>query len=74
MATPAFPRPFSMDTREALDDSPAFPAHVGITIQDYFAARAMQALISGGSHQNVHLLAVEAYKVANAMIEARADA
>lgn len=72
MATPAFPRPFSMDTREALDDSPAFPAHVGITIQDYFAARAMQSMLNGStSYENI---AEHAYKMANAMIEARAEA
>ena len=46
MATPAFPRPFSLDTREAYDDSIAHPAHTGITIQDYFEAHAMTGLLT----------------------------
>ena len=84
MATPAFPRPFSLDAREAFDDSVAHPAHTGITIQDYFAAKAMQALIScpnwredAGDEVGMDAsdyTAKTAYIIADAMIKARAEA
>ena len=72
MATPAFPRPFSLDTREAFDDSVAHPAHTGITIQDYFAAKAMQALIDNDGLFSE--IPTQAYELANAMIKARSEA
>jgi len=78
MATPAFPRPFSLDTREAFDDSIAHPAHTGITIQDYFAAKAMQGAISGCAARGEVImysdLAGLSYEMANAMIKARSEA
>lgn len=86
MATPAFPRPFSLDTREAFDDSVAHPAHTGITIQDYFAAKAMQAILplyenvfdddtqGDGDPSFPELLAKDAYIMADAMIKARSEA
>jgi hypothetical protein len=76
MATPAFPRPFSLDTREAFDDSIAHPAHTGITIQDYFAAKAMQGMLSenSGIRYPTDELAKFAYEVADAMIKARSEA
>ena len=78
MATPAFPRPFSLDAREAFDDSIAHPAHTGITIQDYFAAKAMQGAISGCAARGEVImysdLAGLSYEMANAMIKARSEA
>jgi hypothetical protein len=78
MATPAFPRPFSLDTREAFDDSIAHPAHTGITIQDYFAAKAMQGAISGCAARGEVImysdLAALSYEMADAMIKARSEA
>jgi len=76
MATPAFPRPFSLDTREALDDSIAHPAHTGITIQDYFAAKAMQAFIGREDYVDTpsNCIALDAYDMANEMIKARSEA
>ena len=75
MATPAFPRPFSLDTREAFDDSIAHPAHTGITIQDYFAAKAMQGAISGCAARGEVImysdLAGLSYEMADAMLKAR---
>lgn len=77
MATPAFPRPFSLDTREAFDDSVAHPAHTGITIQDYFAAKAMQGALSGCAARGEVVMYSEmaslAYEMADAMIKARAE-
>jgi len=72
MATPAFPRPFSLDTREAFDDSIAHPAHTGITIQDYFAAKAMQGMLNGTT--NYENIAKFAYLMADEMIKARSEA
>ena len=75
MATPAFPRPFSLDTREAFDDSIAHPAHTGITIQDYFAAKALQGMLAEPSlRATPEEFAQRAYIIANAMIKARSEA
>jgi len=75
MATPAFPRPFSLDTREAFDDSIAHPAHTGITIQDYFAAKAMQGMLAEPSLKATpEEFAQRAYIMADAMIKARSEA
>ena len=75
MATPAFPRPFSLDTREAFDDSVAHPAHTGITIQDYFAAKALQGMLAEPSLKATpEEFAQKAYIIADAMIKARAEA
>ncbi len=75
MATPAFPRPFSLDTREAFDDSIAHPAHTGITIQDYFAAKALQGMLAEPSLKATpEEFAQKAYIIADAMIKARAEA
>jgi hypothetical protein len=43
----------------------------GMSLRDYFAAKAMQALLAGGAHPNVHHLAADAYKAADAMLEER---
>jgi hypothetical protein len=75
MATPAFPRPFSLDTREAFDDSIAHPAHTGITIQDYFAAKALQGMLAEPSlRATPEEFAQRAYIIADAMIKARSEA
>ena len=56
---------------------PAFPVGsgdmrdpVGMTLRDYFAAKAMQGLIAGGSTDR-HQIAQAAYLVSDAMINAR---
>jgi len=75
MATPAFPRPFSLDTREAFDDSIAHPAYKGITIQDYFAAKALQGMLAEPSlRATPEEFAQRAYIIADAMIKARSEA
>jgi len=71
MSIPAFPRPFSKDDTEAFDTSPTYNAHVGMSLRDYFAAKAIQGLLNNGMHPNVYELARDAYKLADAMIEAR---
>lgn len=65
---------------------PAFPilaeqaadgwAHVGMTLRDYFAAKAMQGMCSissdsGALHWTVDGIAESAYAQADAMLEAR---
>ena len=42
------------------------------TLRDYFAAKAMQADLTGGLHEDVFdWLAARSYKMANAMLKAR---
>jgi len=67
--TPAFPRPFSEDTYlEGID----YLAQDGMTLRDYFAAKAMQGFM--GSSWNVKSfedMASKAYQLADAMLKAR---
>jgi hypothetical protein len=61
----AFPRPFSGTTQYAQD---------GMTLRDYFAAKAMQAFIASPLLKvelGEYATALSAYKVADAMLEAR---
>ena len=67
-----------------MSNQPAFPVHpnaidgldhFGMTLRDYFAAKAMQAIVSDatmiaefGSNKEI---AMGAYKLADAMMEAR---
>jgi hypothetical protein len=59
------------------DGGLAFPseyyAEQGMTLRDYFAAAAFQGLLINGHHKNVRysFIAEDAYKLADAMIEAR---
>ena len=44
----------------------------GMTLRDYFAAKAMQADLTGGLHEDeFDWLAARSYKMADAMIRAR---
>ena len=46
----------------------------GMTLRDYFAARAMQGLMSGGTGGwALELLAETAYEMADAMMKARSN-
>ena len=47
------------------------PGYAGMTLRDYFAAKAMQGLIAGGSTDR-HQIAQAAYIVSDAMLHARA--
>lgn len=43
----------------------------GMTLRDYFAAKAMQELLSQDGYEVFKLVASDAYKLADAMIKAR---
>ena len=74
---PAFPRPFSVDDA---DPDISYPAHTGMTLRDYFAAKAMQGLMTrkeqGGFDFAVYekdamRVALWAYDLADEMLKAR---
>ena len=53
---------------------PAYPTqgYEGLTVRDYFAAKAMQGEMSGpGPLQGVENIAARAYAIADAMLKAR---
>ena len=50
------------------DTGTGAPFDEGMSIRDYIAIQAMQALIQGGQHPNVYELSSDAYKVADAMM------
>ena len=66
-----------------INNPPAFPNDVkqiteraGMTLRDYFAAKAMQGLLSriGNDKINAHsVLAQRTYQIADAMLEAREE-
>ena len=74
---PAFPRPLSVDD---VDPDISYPAHVGMTLRDYFAAKAMQGIFASNAehdHEDEHIfdaVAEAAYKQADAMLAAREKA
>lgn len=61
------------------DGGPAFPSHgnmgevthVGMTLRDYFAAKAMHALIIKDDESTNADRATDAYRMADAMLRAR---
>jgi len=64
------------------DGGPAFPLkeplssdHEGMTLRDYFAAKAMQGWLSnpGPSDETIHAVAQWSYRVADAMLKARSQ-
>ena len=50
-------------------------ADKGMTLRDYFSEAALQGLLINGHHKNVRYstIAEDAYKLADAMIEARKE-
>lgn len=56
---PAFP---ALDARTTLS---------GMTLRDYFAAKAMQGLLAGTTTSDVEIITRDSYKVADAMLKAR---
>jgi hypothetical protein len=61
-----------------MKDTPAFPrdhaheGHNGMTLRDYFAAKALQGLLSESyDFSDRNRIAVKAYDFADAMMEAR---
>ena len=63
-----------------MNSEPAFPTpiisvmqHTGMTLRDYFAAKAMQGLLTAeivGEYSNDHVAEI-AYKMADVMLKAR---
>ena len=54
------------------DKDPTTIIHDGMTLRDYFAAKAMQALISIGAYSSEYDTdAQESYAIADAMLKAR---
>jgi hypothetical protein len=60
--------------------APAFPSETmlgwesGMTLRDYFAAKAMQGILSGYTHGSIpptESLTPASYKIADAMLKAR---
>ena len=76
---PAFPRPASTDQ----EFNARIPPQQGMTLRDYFAAKAMQAIItgcvSGNSRADISWTEADlwaptiAYQVADAMLAARQE-
>jgi hypothetical protein len=58
----AFPRPFSGTTQYAQD---------GMTLRDYFAAKAMQGMMVDVHIPDCNYIAKTAYEMADAMLKAR---
>jgi hypothetical protein len=56
---PAFPSPY------------ALPEHYGMTLRDYFAAKAMQGLLAGTTTSDGNMIVKDAYAIADAMLKAR---
>jgi len=63
-------------------DTPAFPLHnhgtqtlgmhfTGMTLRDYFAAKAMQGFLTGDYDLYAHEVVQRAYEMADAMMKAR---
>ena len=60
--------PFSIE----IDDNKSMAYSHGMTLRDYFAAKAMQAILSDPNYGNPdHILAESSYWIADAMLKAR---
>jgi hypothetical protein len=68
-----------------MNNPPAFPVQSiyiedqetnsrGMTLRDYFAAKAMQGLLSSDVNAPLEVFAKQSYKVADAMLVAREEA
>jgi len=57
------------------DGGPGFPAlagqHLGMSLRDFFAAQAIQAIIQTTQHASIGLQAAMAYETADAMLAER---
>lgn len=49
------------------------PGHSGMTLRDYFAAKAMQGFVSVDSGWSSLYIVAEAYKLADAMLKERSE-
>ena len=62
---PAFPRPASEAHQHGMHNP-----QEGMTLRDYFAAKALQAMTHRGE-ANVQMVSIQAYAMADAMMKAR---
>jgi hypothetical protein len=63
-----------MTEEEFLKQIPAFPSgqyQLGMTLRDYFAAKAMQGLLAGTTTSNGSMIVKDAYAIADGMLKAR---
>lgn len=73
---PAFPAPYSK-VKVSEDLNLINGAQTGMSIRDYFAAKAMQGIVTDpgfnatGKHVYEQLVAETSYKIADAMLKAR---
>jgi hypothetical protein len=59
-------------TNEKAFPNPHLIGETGMTLRDYFAAKAMQnVFMTGGDDDERRYIAMHAYKMADAMMEAR---
>lgn len=65
---PAFPRPASIDP----EFDARLPSQIGMTLRDYFAAKAMQGFAADPDCDNGAQAAKTAYEWADAMLAERA--
>ena len=62
-----------------MKDIPAFPfadwdsAAFGMTLRDYFAAKAMQGMLAASENYQTHEMAMYAYDVADVMLAVREE-
>lgn len=66
---PAFPSPEWSDAHGTV-----IPQEYGMTLRDYFAAKALQAIVSHGptfAKEFIEMAAKDAYSYADAMLKAR---
>ena len=66
---PAFPLP--RHTRKYCDKTNDYIQDDGMTLRDYFAAKALQGLAVGGGYDKWEYLAQDSYAIADAMLKAR---
>ena len=71
---PAFARPYSRDPQH-YQDPESYPSQEGMTLRDYFAAKALQGELAaqggGESWADKDALARRCFAIADAMIKAR---
>lgn len=69
----AFPGPVSFASSPGAIDIER--SELGMSLRDYFAAKAMQGLVSDPSvsvrNETINLIATQSYKLADAMLKAR---
>jgi hypothetical protein len=65
--------PYNREIPSDKEGYKAFASEDGLDLRDYFAAKAIPALITGGMHTNVWELSRDAYKIADAMMEVRKE-